>query len=110
MSYTFFDPSQVNELAKFQGTFSGALAGNAGYIGVAQAPTSVFNQGGYYALQDSDTGYLTLQKLADESLYTGEWYDQTTKHDFEFKHAKSVFNISNLTCNMSAAQLAQLDN
>ncbi len=110
MTYTFFDPSQVNELAKFQGGFSGALAGNAAHIGVAQAPTSVFNQSGYYALQDSDTGYLTLKKLGNESLYTGEWYDQSTKQVFDFKEDKSVFDLSNLTGNMSAAQIAGLDN
>ena len=109
MAYTFFDPSKTNELAKFQGGFSGALAGNAGYIGVAQAPTSVFNQAGYYALQDEDSGYLTLKKLSNDSLYTGEWYDQSTKQVFEFKDDKSVFDISNLTGNMSAAQIAGLD-
>ena len=106
MSFTFFDPSQANELA----TFSGTLAGNAAYIGVAQAPTSVFNQAGYYALQDSDTGNISLKKLGTESLYSGEWYDQSTKQVFEFKDDKSVFDLSNLTGNMSAAQIAELDN
>ena len=104
-----FDTSKATELAEFQGRFAGIQAGNTTVTGVAMAPTSIYNQAGYYALQDEDSGYLTLKKLSNDSLYTGEWYDQSTKQVFEFKDDKSVFDISNLTGNMSAAQIAGLD-
>ncbi|MDO5436669.1 MAG: hypothetical protein Q4F80_00530, partial [bacterium] len=64
---------------------------------------------GYYALQDSDTGYVTLQKLGNESLYTGEWYDQGTQNQFSFKNTGSVFDSSQLSSNMSAHDIAALD-
>ena len=84
MSYTMFDTSKATELAEFQGRFAGIQAGNSSVTGVAMAPTSIYNQAGYYALQDSDTGYVTLQKLADDSLYTQQWYDQGTGTIFDF--------------------------
>ncbi|MDO5436668.1 MAG: hypothetical protein Q4F80_00525 [bacterium] len=84
MAYTYFDPSTATDLAKFQGSFAGYQAGNATVTGVAMAPTSIYNQAGYYALQDSDTGYVTLQKMADDSLYTKQWYDQGTGTIFDF--------------------------
>ena len=109
MSYTFFDPSSATDLAKFQGTFAGIQAANTSTTGVAAASTSIFNQAGYYALQDTDTGNVTLQKLADDSLYTGEWYDQTTEQTFDFESSDSTFDSSSLTDNMSAADIASLD-
>ncbi len=84
MSDVLFDTSKATELAKFQGTFAGIQAGNASYTGVAMAPTSIYNQAGYYAFQDSDTGYISLQKLSDDSLYTYNWYDQGTGTIFDF--------------------------
>jgi len=109
MSYTFFDPSNANKLAEFQGRFAGVQAGNASVTGVSMAPTSIFNQSGYYALQDSDTGYVTLKKLSDDSLYTNEWYDQGTSQTFSFENSKSTFDTANLTSHMSAADIAALD-
>ena len=89
MSYTFFDPSNATDLAKFQGTLSGTLAGNASYVGVGCAPTSIYNQAGFYAVQDSDTGYVKLQKLHDDSLYTKQWYDQSLGTIFDFSEGGS---------------------
>lgn len=80
--YNYFNPNTVNQLAKFQGTFSGIQAGNAGQIGVAAGPTSIYNQAGYYALQDPATGYVSIQKLGDDSMYTQNWYDQSTGMTF----------------------------
>lgn len=109
MSYTFFDPSQANELAKFQGSFAGAQAGIALHTGVAKAPTSIYNQMGYYALQDSDTGKVTVKKLADNSIYTKQWYDQGTGNTFNFSGTKTGFEASQLSGNMTASELAALD-
>ncbi len=110
MSYTFFNPSSANELAKFQGTFAGIQAGLASETGVATAPTSVFNQAGYYALQDTETGEVSLQKLASDSIYTGNWYDQGTGQQFDISTSGSTFDSSQLSSNMTAAEIAALDN
>ena len=104
-----YDVSSSTELATIQGTLAGIQAANTDITGVAAASTSIFNQAGYYALQDTDTGYVTLQKLADDSLYTGEWYDQTTGQTFDFESSDSTFDSSSLTDNMSAADIASLD-
>ncbi len=110
MSYTMFDPSKATELAEFQGRFAGIQAGNATITGVAMAPTSIYNQAGYYALQDSDTGYVTLQKLADDSLYTQQWYDQGTGTIFDFSNGGAGIVSTKPTTNqnnsMSAATIA----
>lgn len=89
MSYTYFDPSTATDLAKFQGTLSGIQAGNASYVGVACAPTSIYNQAGFYAVQDTDTGYVKLQKMHDDSLYTKQWYDQSLGTIFDFSEGGS---------------------
>ncbi|HIS54250.1 TPA: hypothetical protein IAA82_04765 [Candidatus Galligastranaerophilus gallistercoris] len=111
MTEVFFDPSLATDLAKFQGTLAGTLAGRATQVGVAMAPTSIYNQAGYYALQDTDTGYVTLQKLHDDSLYTKQWYDQGLGTEFDFSQSTSgsVFNDSDLSYGMSAADIAALD-
>ena len=105
-----FDPSKATELAEFQGRFAGIQAGNATITGVAMAPTSIYNQAGYYALQDSDTGYVTLQKLADDSLYTQQWYDQGTGTIFDFSNGGAGIVSTKPTTNqnnsMSAATIA----
>lgn len=83
-NYRFFDPSTATDLAKFQGTFAGIQAGNASVTGVASAPTSIYNQAGWYAMEDTNTGLVTLQKLSNDSLYTKQWYDQTSGTIFDF--------------------------
>ena len=112
MSYTMFDPSKATELAEFQGRFAGIQAGNASATGVAMAPTSIYNQAGYYALQDSDTGYVTLQKLADDSLYTQQWYDQGTGTIFDFTPGGagivSTRPTTSQNSSMSASSIATL--
>lgn len=110
-NYVFFNPSEANQLAKFQGSLSGIKAANSTITGVAQAPTSVFNQAGYYALQDTNTGYVTLQKLADDSLYTKQWYDQGTSTPFDFSgNTGTSFDPSSLSNHMSVYDIAALDN
>ncbi len=92
MSYNFYNPTTTNNLAKFQGTLAGIQAGNAYYGGVATAPTSIFNQAGYYALQDNDTGMVSIKKLANDSIYTNKWYDQVTGNTFDFSGTQSTSN------------------
>ena len=111
MSYTMFDTSKATELAEFQGRFAGIQAGNTTVTGVAMAPTSIYNQAGYYALQDTDTGYVTLQKLADDSLYTQQWYDQGTGTIFDFTNGgQGIVNTRPTTSqnnnSMSASDIA----
>lgn len=110
MADVFFDPKLAGDLAKFQGTLAGTLAGRATHVGVAMAPTSIYNQAGFYALQDTDTGYIHLEKLHNDSLYTNQWYDQGLGKDFDFSNnEKSVFNESDLHFGMSADEIAALD-
>ncbi|MCD8024111.1 MAG: hypothetical protein LUE64_01085 [Candidatus Gastranaerophilales bacterium] len=92
MSTVYFDTTNATEIAQFQGTLAGIQAGNASVTGVGTAATSVYNQSGYYALQDTDTGYVTLQKLGNESLFTGSWYDQTTGTTFDFSSTGTTVN------------------
>ncbi len=83
-NYTMFDPNKATQLAKFQGGLAGIQAGNASITGTAMAPTSIYNQAGYYALQNQNTGYVDLVKLQNESLYSNNWYDQGTSTIFDF--------------------------
>lgn len=94
MSYNYFDPSTANELAKFQGSFAGIQASNTTTCGVAMAPTSIYNQAGYYALQDTSTGYVQLQKMHDDSLYTKQWYDQGTGTIFDFSQGGTGITVN----------------
>lgn len=92
-NYTYFNPSTANDLAKFQGTLAGIQAGNAPMIGVAVAPTSIYNQSGYHAVQDpNNPGYVHIIKDADDSLYTRKWYDQTTGTNFDFSGTQATQN------------------
>ncbi len=103
------DIQGMTQQAKFEGGFTGALAGNATYSGIASAPTSVFNQAGYYAFMDPNTNYATLQKLSNNSLYTREYYDQSTNQTFNFKPENVLtVNQSQLNGNMSASEIASL--
>ena len=110
MSYVMFDPSKLNALGKFQGTMAGIQAGSAEYLGVAMAPTTVLNQGGYYAMQDTSTGSIHLEKLHNDSLFTNQWYDQGTKTQFNTSSTAKTFDLSSLSNNMTAAEIAALDN
>ena len=83
MSYNYFNPSTANDLAKFQGTLAGIQAGNAAFIGVATAPTSIYNQAGFHVFTN-DNGMLSVRKDADESLFSHQWYDQNTGVTFNF--------------------------
>ena len=95
MGVTNFNPNTANDLAKFQGTFVGIQAGNAPTLGTAVAPTSVYNQAGFTAVQDTDTGYVTLQKTGGESLFTGQWYDQGTGINFNIANNNNATNTTN---------------
>lgn len=108
-NYVLFNPSKANELAKFQGSLAGAQAGNAYYGGVAVAPTSIMNQSGYYALQDTSTGQISVKKLANDSLFTNQWHDQSTGNKFNFSNSSGGFDISSLSRNMTPDQIAALD-
>lgn len=108
MTFQFFNPSSMNQLGKFQGTLSGTFAAQSPYIGVAQGPTSIYNQAGYYAIQDPATGYVSLKKLADNSIYTNKWYDQSTDTTFNFKESKTTFEESDLSDHMTAEEIANL--
>ncbi len=109
MGFTFFNPQDANNLAKFQGTYAGIQAGNAYYGGVATAPTSIYNQAGYYALQDTDSGEIKIKKLADDSLFTHKWYDQTSGNQFDVSGSKKSFELTDLSRNMTPDQIASLD-
>ena len=109
MSYTMFDTSKATELAEFQGRFAGIQAGNSKVTGVAMAPTSIYNQAGYYALQDTDTGYVTLQKLADDSLYTQQWYDQGTGTIFDFRDGGAGIVSTRPTTNQNNSSMSASD-
>ncbi len=110
-NFVFFDPQKSFQLGKFQGSMAGAQAGHAAYIGTAYAPTTIFNQGGFYALQDTQTGYVHLNKLHNDSMYTQNWYDQNTKTVFDVKDTnQQSFTLSQLSNNMTAQQIAALDN
>ncbi|MCD8024110.1 MAG: hypothetical protein LUE64_01080 [Candidatus Gastranaerophilales bacterium] len=109
MSYVMFNPTDATKVASFQGALAGTMAGQASITGVGTAATEVYNQSGYYALQDTDTGEISLQKLGNESLFTNEWYSQSldTTFDFSDSDATSV-DSSSLSSGMSASEIASL--
>mgnify|MGYP006916247698 CR=1 FL=1 len=89
-NFFMFNPTKANDLARFQGTLTGTMAGNARVTGTATAPTEAFNQAGYYAFQDADTGIFQLKKLQENSLNTNEWYSQSLDNTFSFKNNSST--------------------
>ena len=108
--FIMFDPSRANDLAQFQGGLIGTMAGRATYVGIGNAMTETLNQNGLYAFQNAETGDLALQRLHNDSIYTNDWYSQSMKQPFTFKNDKSVFSLSQLSDNMTASQIAALDN
>ncbi len=108
-NFIMFDPTKANQLGRFQGTLIGSMAGHARVTGTATAPTEAFNQGGFYALQDTDTGLFQLQQLGKSSINTNEWYSQSLKNTFSFKNnSASIFSSDSLSNNMSAGDIANL--
>lgn len=94
-----YDPTKATLMAKAQGQMAGIQAGNAEYCGVAMAPTSIYNQAGYYAMQDTTTGAIHLQKLQNDSIYTNQWYDQGTGTIFNFNQTTQTNNNGTNTNN-----------
>ncbi len=95
MSFQFYDTSKANELAKFQGKIAGIQAVSAPITGTASAATSIYNQAGYFAMQDTDSGLVSLQKLAQDSTFTGQWYDQNSNSIFDFsKNGKGITSLN----------------
>lgn len=80
----YFNPNKSLEIAKLQGNIAGREAGHPDQFGVAAAPTSIYNQGGYYAMHDTESGSIYLQKMHPDSIYTSQWYDQGSQTIYDF--------------------------
>lgn len=99
MGQVIFNPRNATNLAKFQGSFVGVQAGHAHMLGTSVAPTSVFNQAGYTAYQDTNTGYINLQKTGGESLFTGKWYDQNFNINYDVNPNTNTQNTNSSSQN-----------
>ena len=108
MSYVFFNPKTYIDAAKFMGSYAGAQASVALYAGEANAATSIYNQMGYYPLQNTDTGEIIVKKLADNAIKQGGYYDQNANAVISFGTKSGGFDVSQLSRNMSAQEIANL--
>ena len=96
----YFDPNKSLEIAKLQGNIAGREAGHPDQFGVAVAPTSIYNQGGYYAMQDTESGSIYLQKMHPDSIYTSQWYDQGSQTIYDFSpNGKGIQPVQNNNTN-----------
>ena len=108
MGFVFYNPRISNRNAYNLGAYVGAQSTVALNIGEACAATSELNQAGYYPIQDTETGKVTVKKIADNALNTGEYYDINADKTIFLEKQSGGFNASQLSNNMSAQEIANL--
>ena len=76
-NYTLYDTNYNIELAKAEANVAGSQSITAAYTGTVNAGTTILNSGGDYAVQNKNTGYVSIFHLTDPSYITGGNYNQT---------------------------------
>ena len=110
MEYVFYNPRLDYKNAYNLGSYVGGQTTAALYLGEACGPTSELNQGGYYPIQNTETGEVTVKKMADNALRTGQYYDINAGKTIFLEKPTGEFNASQLSNHMTAQEIANLAN
>lgn len=101
----------LNDAAHAMGYQIGTYASFPTQLGTIAAPTVALNQGGYYPMQDSNTGSIFVQKLSNGAETTGSYFDQISNTTFSFNpYTTKGVDKSQLSSNMTAQQIQNLFN
>ena len=76
-NYKLYDTNSYTQLSKAEGSIAGSQSITAAHTGSVNAATTIMNAGGDYALQNTETGYVSIFNLCKPSYLTGGNYNQT---------------------------------